>query len=179
MSRPVGGRQVVCARLALAGLCASLCLVPDRVSAGPPDGDDAASVAAPMLQLVNATRKAGRTCGDRRFEPAPAVSLSAVLSEVALRHARDMATRGRLDHVGSDGSHLSERVSNASYDWTALSENIAVGQSDAAAVVVSWLESPGHCENIMGRQFTEMGVGAARAATGAKALYWAQVFAAQ
>lgn len=161
-----------------ASICLILCLIPGPVCAGPVEADEA-GMAAQVLERVNVVRKAGHTCGGKQYAPAPPVTLSPVLTQAALRHAGDMAKQGRLDHVGSDGRHLTERVSEASYDWTALGENIAAGQPDAAAVMGSWLESPGHCENIMGPQFTEMGIARARASTGAKALYWTQVFAAQ
>ena len=41
-----------------------------------------------------------------------------------------------------------------------------------------WLESPGRCANIMGPQFTEMGVAVAAAPQSALRIFWAQVFAA-
>jgi uncharacterized protein YkwD len=49
-------------------------------------------------------------------------------------------------------------------------------------VVQGWLDSPGHCENIMDSRFAEMGIGAAlgRSPTGAsrQGLYWVQLLAA-
>ncbi len=41
----------------------------------------------------------------------------------------------------------------------------------------SWLESPGHCENIMEPRFTEMGVAFALAPDQNPNIYWTQVFA--
>lgn len=140
--------------------------------------DDAARIAARVLELVNAAREHSRRCGDREVPPARPLSISASLTEAAERHARDMAQQGRFTHVGSDGSHTSERVSDARYRWRSVGENIAVGQTDAETVVEAWLESPEHCANLMGRQFREMGVGFAIAPPRGPAVYWAQVFAA-
>ncbi|NYC93835.1 uncharacterized protein YkwD [Clostridium acetobutylicum] len=37
-----------------------------------------------------------------------------------------------------------------------------------------WMNSPGHRANILGRQYREIGVGAARSRSGK--IYWTQVF---
>jgi uncharacterized protein YkwD len=44
--------------------------------------------------------------------------------------------------------------------------------------VKEWLESPGHCANIMGPQFTEMGVAVVGTPQSDLRIVWAQVFAA-
>ncbi len=139
---------------------------------------DSAAIAARVLELVNAAREESRRCGHRRLEAASPLTLSLALTEAASRHARDMARHGSFDHRGSDGSGPAERVSRAGYRWRATGENIAAGQSSADAVVAAWLDSPGHCANIMGAQFTEMGVAFALAASGNPGTYWVQVFAA-
>jgi uncharacterized protein YkwD len=139
--------------------------------------EDSAAVARRVLDLVNAARAAPRRCGRRTHDAAPPLTLSPRLGEVALRHAHDMARQGALEHRGSDGSQPAERVTRAGYRWRAAGENIAAGQSDADAVVAAWLASPGHCVNIMGAQFTEMGVAFALAPSGDPSIYWAQVFA--
>jgi uncharacterized protein YkwD len=128
---------------------------------------------------VNAARAAPRQCGSVRVDAAPPLTLSRVLTEAASLHARDMAQHGSLDHRGSDGSQPDERVSRAGYRWRATGENIASGLRDAEGVVAGWLDSPGHCTNIMGPQFTEMGVAFALAPSRNPAIYWAQVFAAR
>ncbi len=143
-----------------------------------PAVEDSAAVAARVLELVNAAREKPRQCGRRRFEAAPALTLSPALTAAASGHARDMAQHGSFEHRGSDGSQPAERVSRAGYRWRATGENIAAGQSSADTVVTAWLESPGHCANIMGPQFTQMGVAFAPAASGNPGIYWAQVFAA-
>jgi uncharacterized protein YkwD len=136
-----------------------------------PAVEDSAAVAARVLELVNAARTKPRRCGRRRLEAAPALTLSPALTEAASGHARDMAQHGSFDHRGSDGSQPAERVSRAGYRWRATGENIAAGQSSADTVVTAWLESPGHCANIMGPQFTQMGVAFAPAASGNTGIY--------
>ena len=135
-------------------------------------------IAARVLALVNAARAESRRCGRRRLDAVPPLTLSRALTEAAQRHAADMAGPAAFDHRGSDGSQPSERVSRTGYRWRAAAENIAAGQASADAVVAAWLDSPGHCTNIMGPQFTEMGVAYALATSENPAIYWAQVFAA-
>ena len=42
--------------------------------------------------------------------------------------------------------------------WDTLGENIAAGQESVASVMAAWMASPGHCSNIMGVNYTEVGV---------------------
>jgi len=140
--------------------------------------EDPVTVAARVLELVNTARQRSRRCGDLQMGAAPPLTLSHALSEAATRHASDMALQGSFGHVGSDGSHPSERASQAGYRWRAVGENIAAGQSGPDAVVTSWLDSPEHCANVMGAQFKEMGVAFALAPRKNPVIYWAQEFAA-
>ncbi len=143
-----------------------------------PGTEDAAAVAARVLELVNAARDEPRRCGRRRFAAAGRLTLSSKLTAAALAQARDMASHHTLDHRGADGSEPGERLSRTGYRWQAMGENIAAGQPNADAVVAAWLESPEHCMNIMAPQFTEMGVAFEPTPAEQPAIYWAQVFAA-
>jgi uncharacterized protein YkwD len=70
-----------------------------------------------------------------------------------------MARSGVMSHTGPDGSTMSSRVDAAGYLWSTLGENIARGQSDAAAVMDAWMNSPGHRANILNCSFKEIGIG--------------------
>jgi uncharacterized protein YkwD len=142
-----------------------------------PSEGDADAVAARVLALVNAARAAPRRCGDRRFDAAQPLVLSPTLTKVAALHARDMAAHGRLSHLGSDGSEPADRVERAGYDWKAVGENVASGQNGPEEVVAGWLSSAGHCANIMGPQFFEMGVAFTVAPDDPAGIYWVQTFA--
>jgi uncharacterized protein YkwD len=136
-----------------------------------------ATQAARVLELVNAARAQERKCGGQNFAPAPALKTSTVLAAAAAAHARDMAEHAQLTHTGSDGSKPADRITRAGYDWRASGENVASGQRDADAVVTAWLESPGHCANIMEPNFTEMGVAFVQVPGANPGIYWAQSFA--
>lgn len=144
----------------------------------PPDSADQHAIAQQVLELVNVARRQARKCGPSHHEATHPLVLSATLSRLALAHAHDMARHGLLGHRGSDGSEPAQRVTRAGYRWRVTAENVAAGQPGAEAVVAHWLDSPGHCANLMGAQFTEMGLAFAIEPRSSARIYWAQVFAA-
>lgn len=142
-----------------------------------PAAKDATAVSGKVLQLVNAARGKPRKCGRTNYNAAPPLKLSALLNRAALLHSQDMSNKNFFEHRGSDGSNVADRVSRVGYAWKAVGENIAINAQDAQAVVQGWLDSPGHCSNLMGAQFTEMGVAYALKRNRDAGIYWTQVFA--
>jgi uncharacterized protein YkwD len=122
-----------------------------------------------MLQLVNDARKKGCQCGDTYYPPAPAISWNDQLEKAALTHSRDMAQNNYFSHTSPNGDKAGQRISQAGYRWLAYGENIAMGYNTEKEVVAGWIKSPGHCKNIMNKNYKEMGV--AKAGT-----YWTQAF---
>jgi uncharacterized protein YkwD len=143
-----------------------------------PTADEMPKVAARVLELVNQARTKSRKCGSRAFPPAPPLKLSPLLSRAALVHAKDMSAHNLFEHRGSDGSRPADRVLRAGYDWAAVAENIALGAASAEVVVQGWLDSPGHCVNIMGPQYREMGLAYHTDFAHKGDIYWAQTFGA-
>ena len=80
------------------------------------------------------------------------------MTKAAKRHALDIASRQLLDHTGKDGSSVMKRVSDTGYTWGAVAENIASGYWNVPAVIKGWVESPGHCRNMMNEDYKEVGV---------------------
>ncbi|MBF9032478.1 CAP domain-containing protein [Rhodobacterales bacterium HKCCE3408] len=80
--------------------------------------------------------------------PAPLVQHPA-LQATAQAHADDLSATGGFDHVGSDGSSVSDRISAAGYTPCFAAENIARGQPDVPAVMETWIASPDHYRNII------------------------------
>ncbi len=139
---------------------------------------DAQQISTRVLDLVNEARAQPRNCGRRRFAAVPALTYSAMLTRAALTQAQDMAAHDFFEHEGSDGSTVGVRATRAGYTWRSVGENIAAGSTSADSVVRGWLESPGHCANIMSPSFTEMGVAFATNQKSAVPIYWSQVFGA-
>jgi uncharacterized protein YkwD len=132
-----------------------------------------------MLALVNQARATPRSCGDQAFGAAPPVSWNPVLAEAALGHSRDMAEKRYFDHREPGGSTPADRATRAGYRWSRISENIASGEHTVAQAVSDWLDSPGHCANIMNPALTEMGAAyAVNPANENRTPYWTQMFGA-
>lgn len=132
-----------------------------------------------VLVLVNSARKKPRTCGDRRFSPAPPLDWNDHLAKASLAHSRNMANQNYFSHEGQDGSQVDERARRAGYRWRNVGENIAAGQGSPQQVVDGWLSSPGHCANIMNGAFKEMGAAYAVNPRSDASIYWTQVFGTQ
>ena len=134
------------------------------------------NLAKRALELVNQVRARGTHCGDELFGPAPALTLSGTLDDVALGHANDMAQKNYFEHVDPAGHSPADRVRATGYQEKLVGENIAYGPKTVDEVVQGWLDSPGHCENIMDPRFAEMGLALAPGRV-KHGLYWVQLFA--
>jgi uncharacterized protein YkwD len=143
-----------------------------------PSRSQAPMLAARTLELVNEVRARGTHCGDHSFGPAPPVRLSGTLADVALGHAADMAAHNYFEHEDLAGHSPADRVRAVGYREKLVGENIAYGPKSAEEVVQGWLDSPGHCENIMDPRFAEMGVAYAAGQASRRGLYWVQLLAA-
>jgi uncharacterized protein YkwD len=143
-----------------------------------PPSSQAPMLAARALQLVNEVRARGARCGERSFAPAPPVRLSGTLDGVAMGHAADMAEHDYFEHEDRSGRTPADRVRAAGYREKLVGENIAYGPKTTDEVVQGWLDSPGHCENIMDPRFAEMGIAYAPGEASRRGLYWVQVLAA-
>lgn len=141
----------------------------------PPQPHEQDKVRAEVLEAVNQARAQPRRCGEQSLPAAPPVSLSDVLLRAAQAHAADMAEHGYFSHTGRDGSQVGQRASRAGYTWRRIGENLAAGQTTAAQVVQGWLDSPGHCANLMQTGYTEMGLAYAVNLRSPGAIYWVQV----
>ncbi|MFF2773653.1 CAP domain-containing protein [Streptomyces sp. NPDC058052] len=111
--------------------------------------DRADAAEAEVLRLVNVER------GKVGCSP---VQPSDGLARLAGAFSADMANRGFFDHTDPDGATPWSRAQAAGV--TSLgAENIARGQVDATAAMVSWMNSDGHRANILNCDFTTLGVG--------------------
>lgn len=129
-----------------------------------------------VLVLVDQRRAAGATCGTTAYPAVPAVAFNAKLREAARCHSLDMATQNYFSHTGLDGSDPGDRIGAAGYAATRWGENIAAGYRSAQQVVDGWMGSPGHCVNIMNRNYAHLGNGYAFDSASAYDHYWTQEF---
>lgn len=99
------------------------------------------------------------------------------LEAAAAAHAAELATIGKVDHTGRDGSVAADRAQRAGWPSRYVGENIAAGPSieTETEAMALWEASPGHLQNLQLRGYTH--VGAACVVSGPTA-YWVQVLAA-
>jgi len=131
-----------------------------------------------MLETVNAVRSEARVCGSTSYPAAPPLAWSCALRTAALNHSRDMADNNFFSHTGSAGDSVGDRATAAGYTWSTVGENIAAGipLSSVSAVVQAWVDSPGHCANLMHSGYTELGSAKYTNSSSTYVVYWTQVF---
>ncbi|MCB5910770.1 CAP domain-containing protein [Streptomyces pinistramenti] len=121
------------------------------------------STQAQVLSLVNQER------ADAGCSP---VRADGELASLAQAFSDDMAARDFFDHTDPDGASPWDRARKAGISDLG-GENIARGQSDARAVMKSWMNSPGHRANILNCDYRTLGVGVH---TGPGGPWWTQDF---
>jgi uncharacterized protein YkwD len=132
-----------------------------------------------VVTAINVRRRAGASCGGTPYPAVGAVAMNAQLRQAARCHSVDMGTNNFFSHTGSDGSDPGARITRAGYAWRTYGENIAAGYDTVARVVQGWMDSPGHCRNIMNGSFRETGVGYGMFTGAEYSTYWTQTFGAR
>lgn len=123
-----------------------------------------------LVGVIGFSGAQARQCGGDTYAEGSPLTWNARLRAAAQAHSEDMTHMGRLSHEGSEGGVLADRLAAVGYEASAWAENVASGQQNATTVVAAWLDSPGHCANIMSADYTEFGVGIDRDKSGTR--YW-------
>jgi uncharacterized protein YkwD len=139
--------------------------------------EDSGRIEKKMVNLINTARLSGRRCGGKKYTATRPVHWNPALENAARMHSKDMARNDRLSHKGSKKSTVEKRVRNHGYTWRSVGENVAGGLQTCEETVSGWLESPGHCANIMESSFTEIGAACARNSASKYGTYWTLVLA--
>lgn len=137
------------------------------------------SLNADELALINAhnqARSAGRQCGSNWYNAAPALRWDCRLGQASYVHSNDMASNNFFSHTGSDGSSPFDRMRREGYQFRTAGENISAGYGTAEAAVSGWLNSAGHCANIMNPNFQDMGAAKAENTASTYRIYWTAGF---
>lgn len=116
----------------------------------------------------------------RSEEKVPALTVSSALTEIARRHAENMAKQEKMDHV-LDGKNPAQRARDAKYVYRHIGENIGKAEGDAdipapppADMHEAWMKSKSHRDNLLNGKFREVGLAIVRSKKGN--FYYAQVF---
>ncbi|MGM0881988.1 MAG: CAP domain-containing protein [Bacillota bacterium] len=103
-----------------------------------------------VIDLVNQERaKAGL----------PAVKSDALLTKVATEKARDMDVNNYFSHTSPTYGSPFDMMRQFGVTYSYAGENIASGQRTPQEVMTAWMNSSGHRANILGKNFTKIGVG--------------------
>ena len=120
-----------------------------------------------ILQLVNIERAAFNL--DPLWE-------HDLLESAADDYACKLIQDRYFDHVDPvTGEGPGERVITSGYAYLSVGENLAAGQMTPEQVIVEWMNSPSHRDNILAPNWTEAGVGVRLG--GQYDIYWVMVFA--
>ncbi|CVK18698.1 CAP domain-containing protein [Sporomusa sphaeroides] len=111
---------------------------------------------------------------DREKQGLPRLSADAKLSQVARKHAKDMAQNKYFSHTNRKGQSPFDRMKEDGITYRSAAENIAYNSS-IAAMQAAWMNSPGHRTNILNSQYTHVGLGLYTASDGT--IYGVQLFA--
>ncbi len=127
-----------------------------------------------FLQRLNAVRRRGCNCGKFYMRPVGDLTWNFNLQEASWLHAKDMNSRNYFSHTTPEGVTSRDRIyaqgyTIRGYKYVAVGENIAKGQLTIQEVVDDWLNSEGHCRNIMNPNFMEVGISK-------QGDYWVQEF---
>jgi len=82
-----------------------------------------------------------------------------LLDETALAKVEDMFENQYFAHESPSGEGVSNLAKKFGYDFLLIGENLAMGNfSSDEDLVLAWMESPGHRENILNEKYQEIGV---------------------
>ncbi|HEY0176679.1 MAG TPA: CAP domain-containing protein [Pedobacter sp.] len=115
-----------------------------------------------FLQRINEIRSKGCHCGNTYMPPVPPVTWNVQLQMAAMAHAKDMNKNKYVSHINRSGKSSKDRIAAAGYTINGyrsyyVGENIAWGQRTIKEVMTGWINSEGHCLNIMNKSYKEVG----------------------
>jgi uncharacterized protein YkwD len=100
------------------------------------------------------------------------------LTTSAQNYTAEMVRRDFFSHTAPNGSTPGARIAATGYRWSWAGENIASGFPTPLSVVMGWMQSQGHCYNMLAPVFRDIGVGVSpKAVAGAsEPATWTQDF---
>ena len=143
------------------------------------------------LNVINQARSMEQDCHSKGVFPAvSALVWNDKLYKASYEHINDLVKTETFSHDGSGTEHdwtgyklgkqssFVERIENYDYNWSSVGENIAAGTytNTAQVAVQQWLDSDGHCANLMSANFTEVGMAILHDTSSKYKYYWNQNF---
>jgi len=138
-------------------------IYPNQIINIPQPGTQENTLEEQVVELVNRERTS------RGLSP---LTLNPELARVARIKSEDMYRNNYFSHQSPVYGSPFDMLRSFGIRYTAAAENIARGQTTAESVMNSWMNSPGHRENILNSNLTQTGVGYFNEGTP----YWTQLF---
>lgn len=113
------------------------------------------------------------------------LALNPALEKAAQEHSDDMANKGYVDHVGSDGSSPTDRMNAAGYPaWSSTrvsGEVVYAGDKGFSDALAFLLKDDTQRRILLNNRYREIGIGFTNAenANGVQTTYWTLTFGAQ
>ncbi len=98
---------------------------------------------------------------DRLNSGVSQLTWSDTLAKAAKLKAEDMLKNGYFAHTSPSGVTPWHWLSNVNYNFMYAGENLAINFTESENVERAWLNSPKHRDNIMSKNFTEIGIATA------------------
>lgn len=89
----------------------------------------------------------------------PIVEWDSKTAEVAYMHSKDMFDQHYFSHTSPIKGGLAERLKEGGVFYKLAGENIAAKYVDAISAVEGWINSEGHRDTLLNKNFTHLGVG--------------------
>lgn len=103
---------------------------------------------------------------------------NAKLTEAAQKKAQDMVEKGYWAHISPTGQTPWDFMRGEGYSYSIAGENLARDFSDVGSMIAAWLASPSHKENLLNKDYAEIGIGVAQGQVGGRdTLFVIQMFA--
>jgi len=81
------------------------------------------------------------------------------LNKSAEKKMQDMFDNQYFEHISPSGLSVGDLSEQAGYEYILIGENLAMGNfKDDSSLVDAWMASKGHRENILNKNYTEIGV---------------------
>ena len=106
------------------------------------------------------------------------VKLEPSLVKIAQTQADAMAAQDQMSHDLPGLGGLKGRLRAGGYRSAVAAENLGAGYRTLGAALVGWRESPGHRENLLRADVTQLGIALAQTPRGRFKVYWAMIVAA-
>ncbi len=81
------------------------------------------------------------------------------LQKVAQIKVEDMMEKKYFSHTSPEGLDLSAWMGKSDYAYSYAGENLARGYDNPKKLVVAWMDSFGHRQNILNKRFEDIGIG--------------------